>query len=63
MLSGIAPSLLVTLTLGSSAEYDGIVEQRPPLGPVEGVHEATAMGIVRVWRLVLKAVALWAFFF
>lgn len=44
------------LALGGSAQYDGVVEQRPPLGIG---RVAKASDIDRAWRLVLRTVALW----
>jgi adenosylcobinamide-phosphate synthase len=44
------------LALGGSAQYDGVVEQRPPLGVGRA---AAADDIARAWRMVGNAVALW----
>ncbi|RZI41192.1 cobalamin biosynthesis protein [Herbaspirillum sp. HC18] len=44
------------LALGGCAEYDGVVEQRPPLG---AGRTATAADIGRAWRLVAKSCVLW----
>ena len=45
------------LALGGMASYGGVVEMRPLLG--EG-RQAQAADIERAWRLVLRAVLLWA---
>ena len=44
------------LALGGSAEYDGVVEQRPPLGVG---RTASAADIVRAWNLVARSTVLW----
>lgn len=44
------------LALGGAAVYDGLVEQRPELG---SGRPAQAEDIVRAWRLVAAATALW----
>ncbi|QGZ41084.1 adenosylcobinamide-phosphate synthase [Pseudoduganella flava] len=44
------------LALGGAARYDGVVEQRPPLG--RGVP-AAARDIERAWRLVARTTVLW----
>lgn len=44
------------LALGGEATYDGVVENRPPLGTGRA---ATASDIGRAWRLVAKTTALW----
>ncbi len=44
------------LSLGGSATYDGVAEQRPPLG--EG-RPAAAGDIVRAWKLVQATTACW----
>ncbi|WP_338770553.1 adenosylcobinamide-phosphate synthase CbiB [Massilia sp. METH4] len=44
------------LALGGAAQYDGEIEQRPPLG--RGVP-ATAADIERAWRLVWRTTLLW----
>jgi adenosylcobinamide-phosphate synthase len=44
------------LALGGAAVYDGEVEQRPPLGLG---RPASALDIVRAWRLVVRTAALW----
>jgi adenosylcobinamide-phosphate synthase len=44
------------LALGGTAEYDGVVEQRPPLG---AGRTATARDIMRAWQLVGRTCALW----
>jgi adenosylcobinamide-phosphate synthase len=44
------------VSLGGAAVYDGQAEQRPPLG--QG-PDATAVDIVRAWRLVLRTTVLW----
>jgi adenosylcobinamide-phosphate synthase len=44
------------LALGGPAEYDGIVETRPPLG--KG-REAKAEDIARAWQLVVRTTLLW----
>lgn len=45
------------LALGGAACYDGVVENRPPLGCGRA---AAASDIGRAWRLVLATTALWA---
>jgi len=44
------------LSLGGSAQYDGVVEQRPALG---SGRAASAADIRRAWRLVAGTCALW----
>lgn len=44
------------LALGGSAEYDGVIEQRPPLGIG---HAASAIDINRAWHLVVRTTVLW----
>ncbi|GAC1316154.1 MAG: adenosylcobinamide-phosphate synthase CbiB [Collimonas sp.] len=44
------------LALGGPACYDGVLENRPPLG-IGGIASATDIG--RAWRLVVGATALW----
>lgn len=44
------------LALGGAASYDGVIENRPPLG-IGGAASATDIG--RAWRLVAGATALW----
>jgi len=44
------------LALGGSAEYDGVIEQRPPLGMG---RNASAADISRAWHLVAKTTLLW----
>lgn len=44
------------LALGGEAEYDGVIENRPPLG---AGRAATAGDIRRAWRLVANTVVLW----
>ncbi|WP_151634356.1 adenosylcobinamide-phosphate synthase CbiB [Noviherbaspirillum aerium] len=44
------------LALGGTAEYDGVVETRPPLG---SGRPAEAGDIARAWRLVARTTALW----
>ena len=44
------------VSLGGAAVYDGQLEQRPPLG---AGPNATAIDIVRAWRLVLHTTLLW----
>jgi adenosylcobinamide-phosphate synthase len=44
------------LALGGAASYDGVVENRPPLGTG---RTATASDISRAWRLVAATTALW----
>eukprot|EP01114_Cavostelium_apophysatum_P012137 TRINITY_DN26936_c0_g1_i1.p2 TRINITY_DN26936_c0_g1~~TRINITY_DN26936_c0_g1_i1.p2 ORF type:complete len:134 (-),score=4.53 TRINITY_DN26936_c0_g1_i1:90-491(-) len=44
------------VALGGAAVYDGILEQRPPLGTGPA---ASAADIVRAWRLVLRTTGLW----
>ncbi len=44
------------LALGGHAEYDGAVEQRPPLG---AGHPATAGDIERAWKLVARSCGVW----
>jgi adenosylcobinamide-phosphate synthase len=44
------------LALGGTASYDGVLENRPPLGAGEA---ATASDIGRAWRLVASTAALW----
>lgn len=44
------------LSLGGDAEYDGVTEQRPPLGIGQ---PATARDIGRAWRLVFMTCVLW----
>ncbi|MDB5764080.1 MAG: cobD2 [Herminiimonas sp.] len=44
------------LALGGAASYDGVVENRPPLGTG---RIATASDISRAWRLVAGTTALW----
>jgi adenosylcobinamide-phosphate synthase len=44
------------LALGGKACYDGVVEERPPLGIGRA---AVAADIGRAWRLVAGATALW----
>ncbi|WP_194721137.1 adenosylcobinamide-phosphate synthase CbiB [Noviherbaspirillum malthae] len=44
------------LALGGTAEYDGVMETRPPLGSGK---PAEAADIGRAWRLVARTTALW----
>jgi adenosylcobinamide-phosphate synthase len=44
------------LALGGAACYDGVIEERPPLGRGRA---AAAFDIVRAWRLVAGTTALW----
>ncbi|MEC5161038.1 MULTISPECIES: adenosylcobinamide-phosphate synthase CbiB [unclassified Janthinobacterium] len=44
------------LALGGAAIYDGVLEQRPPLGSGRG---AAAPDIARAWRLVAHTTTLW----
>jgi len=44
------------LALGGAATYDGVIEERPALGMGRA---ATAVDIVRAWRLVAGTAALW----
>jgi adenosylcobinamide-phosphate synthase len=44
------------LALGGTAEYDGIVETRPPLG---NGREAEGKDIARAWQLVARTTLLW----
>ncbi len=44
------------LALGGEAEYDGVVESRPPLG---SGRAAAAVDIGRAWRLVARTAVLW----
>ncbi len=44
------------LALGGNAIYDGVLEQRPPLGMG---RPADASDILRAWQLVARTVALW----
>ncbi|MFM9433244.1 adenosylcobinamide-phosphate synthase [Janthinobacterium sp. CG_23.3] len=44
------------LALGGAAIYDGVLEQRPPLG---SGRSAAAPDIARAWRLVARTTALW----
>ncbi len=44
------------LALGGAARYDGVIEQRPPLG--QGTP-ATAADIDRAWQLVARTTTLW----
>lgn len=44
------------LALGGAASYDGVIEQRPPLGTGRAV---AASDISRAWRLVMHTAALW----
>jgi len=44
------------LALGGAAIYDGVTEQRPPLGAGQ---PAQAADIVRAWRLVARTTVLW----
>jgi adenosylcobinamide-phosphate synthase len=44
------------LALGGSAQYDGVIEQRPPLG---SGRVATGADIARAWQLVARACMLW----
>lgn len=44
------------VALGGAAVYDGVTEQRPPLGMG---HEASGTDIARAWTLVARVTALW----
>ncbi|WP_317204214.1 CobD/CbiB family cobalamin biosynthesis protein [Janthinobacterium sp.] len=44
------------LALGGAASYEGVIEQRPPLG---AGRRAEAADIGRAWRLVARGTALW----
>ena len=44
------------IALGGAARYDGVVEQRPPLGLG---RDAAPVDVVRAWRLVLGTTLLW----
>ncbi|WP_295757566.1 adenosylcobinamide-phosphate synthase CbiB [Undibacterium sp.] len=44
------------LALGGRASYDGVVEQRPPLGLGRA---ANASDIARAWRLLVRSTCLW----
>ncbi len=44
------------IALGGAARYDGVVEQRPPLGLG---RDAVPVDVLRAWRLVLGTTLLW----